>query len=236
MEVEYIIINYENCNKTHKIPLNTNNIDNWDERKIKSMLIDPATISSIIVGPKTVLEFFAGPNFDMQSYKVINDSKDKTKSYTFYECPKDNTKWSVSLNSFKIWTFDYYDSIYGIRYCDSNQTCDENELCMCQTGKTNELWCPISKKRCMNAKYFYDSSEIPINNEDTIKTQCLKDQLNTSNLNFADLQTAFRPCMTDKIKTIENFSVATHNPYVLTTIFIVIIVLMILFINKFYKK
>ncbi len=234
--MEYIIINYENCNKTYKIELNTNNIDNWNEDKLKSMLIDPISIASIIVGPKTVLEFFAGPNFDLQSYKVINDSKDQTKSYIFYNCPKDNTKVSVSLSSLKIWTYDYYNSIYGTRYCDSNQMCDENELCMCQTGKTNELWCPISKKRCMNAKYFYDSSEIPINNEDTIKTQCLKDQLNTPNLNFEDLKTTFRPCMIDKLKTIENFSELTYNPYNLIIFFGIIAILIVLFIKKFYKN
>jgi hypothetical protein len=234
--MEYIVINYDNCNKTHKISLETKNTDEWDETKIKSMLIKPETISSIIVGPKTVVEIFAGPNLDTQSYKIINDSKDQTKSYKFFDCPKDNNKWFVSLKSFKIWTYDYYDSIYGIRYCDSDKMCDENELCMCPSGKTDPLWCPQSKKRCMNEKYYYDPSGIPINNEDTINTQCLKNQLNDDKINFADLQTKFRPCMTDKLKVIENFSTnSNYGSIINIVIYILIAIIIIMLIKKYYQ-
>ena len=226
--MEYIVINYDNCNKTYKISLDTKNSDEWNEAKIKSMLIKPETISSIIIGPKTVVEIFGGPNLDTQSYKIINDSENQTKSYKFFDCPKDNNKWFVSLKSFKIWTYDYYDSIYGIRYCDSDKMCDENELCMCPSGKTNPLWCPQSKRRCMNEKYYYDPSEIPINNEDTINTQCLKNQLNDNDINFADLKTKFRPCMTDKLKVIENFSVKYDPTYRIIFLFLIVILLLII--------
>lgn len=232
--MEYIILSYGNCKiKPMTISLDTKKIDEWNLEKIKSYQIDPDTISSIVVGPRTVFEFFYGPSFTGQSYKVINDSKDKVRVYKFFDCPKNPNKWTVSLNSFKIWTFDYYDSIFGIRYCDSDKNCDENELCMCDTGKVNPLWCPISKRRCMNEKYLYDYSPIPINDEDMVKTNCLTTQLNSENISFEELKNKFRPCMKNKLKTIENFSdklypkvdeLYAYIIFIITITFIIIIV------------
>lgn len=235
--MEYIIISYGNCNNNiepMKVSLETKKIDEWDLVKIRSYLIDPTSISSITVGPKTVLEFFYGPSFTGQSHKVINDSPDKVRIYKFFDCPKGN-KWSVSLNSFKIWSFDYYDSIFGIRYCDSDKQCDENELCMCESGKANPLWCPKSKRRCMNEKYLYDYSQIPINDEDIINTECLTKQLTNKNLSFEDLKKNFRPCMENKLKYIENFSDAECLPVykLYAYIFLIIlIIIIIMFVTK----
>jgi hypothetical protein len=236
--MEYIIISHGNCNinvEPMKISLNTKKIDEWDLNKIKSYQITPDSISSIVVGPRTVLEFFYGPSFTGQSHKVINDTQDKVKVYTFFDCPKKNTQWSVSLNSFKIWSFDYYDSIFGIRYCDSDKNCDDNELCMCDNGKVNPLWCPTSKRRCMNEKYLYDYSEIPINNEDIIKTNCLTKQLNNENISFEELKKRFRPCMENKLKNIENFSDTKICPsvfklyiYILLIIFVTMLIVFII--------
>lgn len=203
--MEYIIISYGNCNSNiqpMKISLDTKKIDEWDLSKIKSYQIDPTTISSITVGPRTVLEFFYGDIFTGQSHKVINDSQDKVRIYTFFECPKSNTQWSVSMNSFKIWSFDYYDSIFGIRYCDSDKNCDEYELCMCDSGKVNPLWCPISKRRCKNVRNLYDYSKIPINDEDIIDVSCMG--LTGGNITFGELKDKVRPCMKTKLKTIED--------------------------------
>lgn len=234
MDVEYIIITYGNCNNAiqpKKIALNTNNIDEWDLKKIKSYQIDPTSISSITVGPRTVLQFFYGDSFTGQSHTVINEKKDEVRVYTFFDCPKTGNKWAVSLNSFKIWTFDHYDSIYGTRFCDSDKNCDANELCMCDTGKVNPLWCPQSKKRCMNEKYYYDKSEIPINDEDIIKTNCLVNQLTMENISFDELKRKFRPCMVNKLKTIEKFS---GNEYFLSSFSLLRLFLCIIILVAIY--
>jgi hypothetical protein len=79
MDIEYIILYYDDCTKTHKIPLITKNLDEWDEVKIRSYQIDPASISMIIIGPKTTHTIYNGPNFDEQEYTIVNDTKDDFK-------------------------------------------------------------------------------------------------------------------------------------------------------------
>lgn len=224
--MEYIIINYGDCNnlQTKRIDLMTNNIDEWDSDKIKSYQIDPKTISSFTIGPMTVLEIFYGANFYGQSQFVINDKKDYTTSYKVFDCPKVGN-WSVAIGSFKIWTYAHYDSIYGTRYCDKDNECRQNEYCMCQDGKTNGLWCPKSKKRCVNSKYWYNNAPIPINDEDVINVSCLTGQFDNTNISFKDLKTKFRPCMTDKLKVIEGFEVDNYVSKCLLNIFILIILI-----------
>lgn len=229
--MEYIIINYDNCNKSLKISLDTKFEDEWTNEKIQSYLIQPDTISSIIIGPQTVLEMYN--NLETGSYKVINDSTDQTKTYKFFNCPKTDDEWSAHLYAFKIWSYDYYNKKYIAKLCDSNSDCESDELCMCPSGKTNALWCPQSKRRCMNEKYYFDSSEIPINDEDKIKTKCLRDKLNTEHINFKELKHKFRPCMLDKLKVIENFDY-NHYSYLNYIIYFLLLVIVIRLYQKYH--
>lgn len=235
MDLQYINITFNNCKSTKRVVLNTNNLDEWPLDKIKSYLIDPTTISTIDVGPSTVLVFFENGDFTGKSHTVINDTKDKKTTYTFFPCPKDNNKWYVSLNSFRIYAYDYYNSIFGIRYCENNNECGNNEYCMCENGQTNGLWCMKSKKRCMNKNFWMGNYGLPINNEDTITTSCMATQLgNGGDISFEELKNKFMPCMTDKINRIEGFSGDMSVIQILIYVFIIFVVVYVC--RYFYNR
>lgn len=236
MDLQYINITYNNCKSTKRVVLNTNDLDEWDINKLKSYLIDPDTISSIDVGPSTVLVFYENGDFSGKSHAVINDTMDKKTTYTFFPCPKDNNKWFVSLNSFRIYTYDYYNKLYGIQYCDSNDECGRDQMCMCENGETNPLWCVNSKKRCQNNKWFMGNYGLPINNEDTIKTSCLTSQLGNSsgNISFEELKNKFMPCMTDKMNRIDKIEGFSGNMSIFEILIYVLIVVIIFYIGKYF--
>ena len=247
MEKEYIII-YKGCddnNKTStKIQLGTKEKDEWNELRINALSIDKRPLSSITVGPKTVLEFYSDGNLTTDRHRVINQSDDKIKVYNF-GCVEDHNLWRGNARSFIIMTFDYYNRVYGVRYCDSITQCKKNEMCLCPKGQEHPSWCRKTKRRCMNWSYFANEFPMRLSKQDMINTACLNEQTKKygsdqdGQMTFGSLNEFGRKCALDKQKiehynTLEGFSYGQNDAWVATIILIVIFILILMAIKIVY--
>lgn len=230
MEKEYIIL-YRGCGTQQnplKLTLGTKNTDSWDENRIKALTLTPQEITSVIVGPRTVFEFYESGNFVGHKYRVINASDDKIRTYRF-GCFEDHEIWRGSVKSFIIWTYDHYDAVHGIQYCDSDTQCKPYELCMCKDGQTHPSWCPKTKRRCVHGAYFFHEAPVNLDGVDRVDQECLMnefDKAENTTSSYA-LNNAARKCAKDKInniesKGIEGFSYYANNDAWVATICICI--------------
>jgi hypothetical protein len=175
--MEYIII-YQNCGAkrtSFKITM-TNSSDYWDMNKLLFNQVTPETISEIFIGPKTAVEIFEDGFFNSSSYKIANSSQSEGKVYTV-GCPN-GRMWRPRVRSLIIWTYDRYNELFGIQYCNSDLDCGEFDKCICMNGQAHPSWCPISKKRCMNRGYYVNDQPVPINSWDNVNLTCFDNLLN----------------------------------------------------------
>lgn len=232
MEQEYIII-YKNCdikNSGYKISLQ-DRIDYWSQDKINSISSTPFKITSISIGPKTVLEYYFQPNFIGNKYSIINSTNNQIRNLSF-TCDSDNIK------SFIIYSYDYYESLYKIKYCSSDNDCKVNEMCLCKKGQSHPSWCPKSKRRCMSSGYFTYEYPLNINNyKDKLDINCINEeskkldgQTIVSNALINDL---IRRCAKEKLDTIEGFSYYAKNDAWFALILIILIFIFLIIICKF---
>jgi|LakMenEpi03Aug12_release.lakeMendotaPanAssembly.Ray.scaffolds.fasta_scaffold724216_1 hypothetical protein len=237
METEYIIL-YIGCGQkeiTKKISLGTKEQDDWTESKIQTLTINPVEISSIVVGPKTACEIYSLDNFMGSKYKIVNSSTDKVKTYKI-GCPEDTHLIKSPIRSFIVMTYDHYNSIYGIRYCNSHNQCDRNELCLCPGGQENPSWCSKKGRRCMNRGYFTYEFPTHLLSSDTVDSKCLENQLKSydnNDLTYAVLNQYANKCAFDKRKTIEGFSYK-NDSWVATILILVTLLFLVLAIRIAY--
>lgn len=232
MEIEYIII-FQNCGKSqtkHAMRM-FNNIEYWDESKLKRDGINPKNISEILVGPKTVLEIFSDKEFNGDYHKIINDKENEGITYKV-GCP-DDPKWKPSIGSLIIWTYENYDKTHGVPYCQTDRDCKWNEMCLCRKGQSHPSWCPKEKRRCMNRMYFTYEFPITLNENDQIDLDCYQKELtkmgpvSDSSISEAldrDLQ---RRCAKEKIQELEHFDVMNNNSYLMFFILLLLCVFLI---------
>lgn len=234
MEKEYIII-YTGCQEKQnpfKIAMETKSKDEWVENRIQALSIQPQQISSISVGPKTVLEFYSDPNLNGQKYRVINSSTDKMKVYNF-GCFEDHQIWRGNVRSFIIMTYDYYNSVYGKRYCSSTNQCHQNEMCLCPGGQEHPSWCEKKKRRCMDQGYFVNEFPITLKKQDMVYTSCLEGKIKnfgSDKMTYSLLNEFARECALDK-KKIEGFSYRDNDAW-FASIMVVVVFLLILMTIK----
>jgi len=216
MELEYIIlyINSDNGKQIEKkIALNLKILDYWTEDRLMKNLIDPAKISHVVVGPRTVFQMFESPNFTGNQFKVTNINRDKTMIYRFTD-PLDKQLWRSTMKSFIVWTYDYWKSINCIRYCESDNQCGKNEMCLCKNGQSHPSWCPVSKRRCKHAWHFVHESPIPIKRLDQMNIACVEKELHkakvgdSTELSRSLLIDLARRCAKDKLDIIEGPALA----------------------------
>jgi len=227
MEREYVIL-YIGCNEDKypiRIDLDTKVMDNWSESKIMEKLnIDPKTVSQVLVGPKTVFEHYIQPFFTGDKNRVINQSPSDVRLYTF-GCFHNHEIWRGGLRSFKLWSFDYFMSVNGNRYCDNDRQCRDNEMCLCPSGNQHPSHCPKTKRRCMHSSYFTTEGPIRINDTDFVDQICFQNELKTndSKINFGLIQGAARKCIRNK--PIEGFSQINQMGIVLIIIVCIIFIM-----------
>jgi len=180
MELEYIIL-YNGCDSQkipHRISLETKIIDYWAENKINANQISTEDISEVTVGPRTVFEYYESPHFTGQKNRVINASKDKIKQLNV-GCLEDHFVFKGKVRSFIIWSYDYYMSLYGTRYCNDDSECQDREMCLCQFGQADPMWCRHTKKRCMASDKFLNEAPVPIRDNDYVDCNGLLKDLST---------------------------------------------------------
>ena len=231
---EYIVL-YLGCKKQRlvKIQLETNNYQDWDEARMLLENINPQTISKIKVGCKTVVELYEQPNLTGARLAVVNDMCDQDKIYEI-GCIDNINKVKVTPRSFRVSTFDYYDRIHGIRYCDHHSQCTPNEYCMCQHGQTHPSWCQKSKRRCMAKGYFTYETPVPISTNDQIDQSCLYRELGKTGgpVSHAVVTDLSRRCASDKLNIVEGFSKTVATNY----LGFVALVLSIVLVVYYYRK
>ena len=234
---EYIILVF-GCGKEkveHRIDLHTKKMDKWNENRVKALGFKTMEVSAVIVGPKTVFEFYQEDNFVNQKGRVINNTSDKKKLYRFGCYKKDHEIWRGILHSFIVYTYDYFDSIYGTRECTNDRDCKVNEMCLCKNGQQHPSWCPTSGRRCLNKGYFWYEFPISTRYSDQIDMSCLNDKikklestgLNNANISDALLNDLKRRCAKEKLETIEPFTPSTSVTS--GTLFIIFMIICILF-------
>lgn len=238
MEREYIII-YTGCagqSNPTKITLGLKEIDPWDQSRWNALSINQQTISSVTVGPRTVFEYYTEPEFTGERGRVINSSYDKT-IYRELVCLANSSVWRGSARSFIIMTFDYYNSIHGIRYCDNQEQCKETEMCLCQYGQEHPSWCPQSKRRCMDKMYFTYEFPVQLLGRDPINTKCLENKIQKyGNTQLRDnvLKDFAGECAFKKRKSIEGFSYAKNDAWIATIMIIIVFLLILMAIKVAY--
>ena len=227
LQQEYIII-YQGCNDVkypRKIALETKNIDYWAENRIFAEQFRKEQISEILIGPSTVLQYFESPNFTGHKNTIINSSKDKVKKFAV-GCLEDHEIWRGKVRSFIIWTYDYYSAVFGIRYCKSDSDCGQYEACLCKDGQENPVWCPDTKRRCMNKGKFFNDAPYPIRLNQYVADKCLQARLDKKGdiVTFDDVKKASIKCIRPRLEGFgEDYSTRTY----ITMILIVLILLYI---------
>lgn len=226
MEKEYIII-YIGCGavqKEFKIQLELKQVDEWNEKRINAMSLVPEPLSGVLVGPRTVVQIFSTGDLIGLKNTFVNDSSTETKMYNI-GCLDNPSLWRGTIRSFVVMTYDHYNSIYGIKYCDSHTQCDSTEYCLCPHGQEHPSWCPNSKRRCLNRGYFVNEMPFELLSTDNVDVNCMNEQMRKYGGNLSDgtLNEFAIKCALEKRKTIEGFGGVNSN-----SLWIVGIILLIL--------
>jgi len=163
--------------RNHKtLDLNGQKMAEWNEYDLHRLTLKTDLITKITLGPKTVVQIYSDPYLYRLRKRLMNGSSTKGKEFEI-GCIEDHGTWAGILRSFRVWDYDYYMSLYGTRYCDTNDECRDGELCLCKGGEMNKDWCPVSKKRCKPKAHFLHNAEREVNKDDLVNIGCMMNQI-----------------------------------------------------------
>ena len=243
MEREYIII-YKSCEELKtpfKIGLDQKLIDYWAFNRIRGQTFNPENINLVIVGPKTVFEYYESPHFTGHKNRLINASETETKILRI-GC-EDRKTFRGKINSFIIWSYDYFNSINGIKYCEDDYDCRKNESCLCKDGKKDSEWCPTSRRRCMHTSRRLHDAKVPIRDYDMIDCKCLMSRLMHCNneSTFSEVKDSIRKCLKRDLEAFNiDADVQKITPnwklFIFIVLFVLFLIVAIMLCNKNIKN
>lgn len=178
------------------IGLSYRKTDEYHEYDLKRLRIEPQTITGISAGPRTVVEFFTDANLLKNKRTIVNESWTNERMQNF-GCVEGQQISSITIRSFRIWSYEYYVATNGIRYCKDSGECENDEYCMCPGGEIQKNWCPKSGKRCMHMSRYMQSNPKRAHFDDIINVHCLLDKLkNYKYRSFNELHQMASDCLT----------------------------------------
>ena len=200
---------YFGCNKNRNnltIKMKTKTYEDYNEFDLHKLTLKTDLITGIKVGPKTIVQIFSDPYHYRLRDRFINETDDKTKQWEA-GCFQDHGLWTGIIRSFRIWDYDYYDSVHGLRYCDADNECRDYELCLCPGGQKKAEWCPVRKRRCLHKGNLLHNKERILNVDDLVNMDCLckemmkyKKKYNNNITSFRNIKHMAETCSTnDKI-------------------------------------
>lgn len=167
------------CNKdrnTMTIHLSNGKYEEWNEYDMHRLTLRTSILTGFGLGPKTVLQTYSDPYLHRLKKLVINDSETETRHWDV-GCVEDHGLWDGTVRSFRVWDYHYYDSIYGVRYCNEDNECNENEYCLCLGGQKNPEFCKEQRKRCMPKSHYLHNAERAINIDDLVDMDCMSKEI-----------------------------------------------------------
>jgi hypothetical protein len=148
-------------------------VDLWYENKLKDFGINPENITGVLIGKGLVIELFSDPHFAHLSDVIENNTNPDGHKYEV-GCFDDHPIWKGVIRSFKVWNYwDYHANGRLVRYCDTDNECGEDELCLCKGGERLKEWCPRERKRCLNKGLYFHSARRTTWDPDLINTDCM---------------------------------------------------------------
>jgi len=187
-------------------------VDDYPEYVIKTKLdIDPKDISAVEVGPRTILELFKDGDLYGEK-KVIKNTSYSDKKHVELGCFKDEI-WAGNYRSFRIWTHEYWDSLYGIRHCKKDDECYSTEYCLCPNGYLRGEYCN-GEKICSPKSHFLQSRPLEVRDADLVNIPCLNDLFSKDKngfINFRDIRNMSKKCLNKKNVVYEVFD--PLNPF-----------------------
>lgn len=180
MENKRFVTLYLGCaddRNTVDLEMESTKIDYWSEDNLNKTGVKTDLITGFRVGSKMVLEIYSDPFF-YRLRKVLKNPRTDVDVKWDLGCKIDHGVWNGIIRSFKVWDYDHYMDIHGIRYCNRDEQCRNNELCLCKGGEKKAEWCPISKQRCMPKGQFLHDAEKKVYDGTLINMNCLKDEIN----------------------------------------------------------
>ena len=178
------------------IKMKSDKVDFWNEYLLLRQTIDPENITGITVGPRTVLQVFSDPYF-YRLRRTIKNPSYKQSVHINIGCFKEQQIWRGIVRSFKIWNYHYYDSLFGMRFCQKDSDCYNTEYCLCPGGQRKGEWCPITKKRCLHKSKYLHNKDKEIYPDDLVDMNCLMyhvKQYNKPYVNFRDVKRFCEKC------------------------------------------
>lgn len=185
---------YLGCGKKRKeiqLVMRAPDVDYWSEYDFNRLTVNTSDITGVRVGPRVVLEVYSDPYFYRLRKVIKNPSYNKDKMWDI-GCLIDHGIWAGIVRSFKVWNYDYYESLYGLRYCDFHDQCRSSEYCLCSGGQEDGEWCPGSKKRCMPKSAYLHSKSKQVNIDDMVNMNCLDKKMADYKRKYANKIVTFR--------------------------------------------
>lgn len=205
-----------------RLELESDKVDFWSEKRLFEVFIDTSDISAVKIGPKTVVQLYSDPYFFGLKKVISNGTTDKVK---LYNIANNSSTFTGYVRSLRVWDYEYYRSIFGVRYCDDHGECRENEYCMCKSGHTKGEWCEESKKRCLpKSRYLNDKDKI-LHEDSLVDTKCLAYTFDNNIVTFRELKKKATRCSKN---IIEGFSVFNERNMYSLYIWIVFLLILIL--------
>lgn len=193
----------ESIEKTSTITLQLRRkyYDEWTEGDLYTSNILSELITKVIVGPKTVVELYYDPYLYRFMRILKNDSATENLEHNL-GCFEDFGTWSGAVRSLRIWDYDTFQKLYGVRYCDNDADCRETEYCLCPQGQRKAEWCPESKRRCLPMSKFMHQRDKMVELDDLVDKQCFNEEIakyknkfdNKPVISFRDLRLMASKC------------------------------------------
>ncbi len=230
---------YFGCNnERHHFTLHIRDgrVDGWTETDLAEQTFAADRITALEVAPKTVLQIYSDP-YHYRIRETIVNGEDRSKTWEI-GCFEDHNIWAGVIRSFRIWDYDYYDSIYGTRFCKVDQDCYSNEYCLCEGGQKNPEWCTATKQRCLPKSRYWHNGEKEIQLDDLVDIKCLQHKLMASHNkygSFRDIKYMCQQCSGSEI--VEGFGHSVtkdglNSVFNKRTYFLLIIFMALLYVYK----
>jgi hypothetical protein len=200
---------------------NSGGVDLWYENKIKQLTVNPVDITGIIVGPGLVIEIFSDAHFSHLENTLENITNPKGHKYEV-GCHDDHPIFKGIIRSFKVWDYDkYHTNARLVKYCDRDDECDDNEMCLCPGGEKLKEWCPVKRKRCLNKGLYFHSARRTTWDPDLINSDCMMrliDEYNLSWPQYGQMKNLMKICQNKPArcgprKDIREFNIRSNGRY-----------------------